>query len=108
MMKNTNTLLLVLLFHQVESMQESTIQQFKTMKDQAPFTRQYYSPLASFAARSVLDCAANCVQHTCCVALFVQQSSGKFNCSLFDIAFGDTFLKQESTSIYMYRTPLQG
>ena len=102
-------LVILLLLHHAVSFQDSIIQKYGIIKDRAPNTRQYYSPLASYTVRSRLQCAKECSQLPCCVSLFVTQTNAQLHCALYDIVFADTFLKEDSKNTrYMYKTPVQG
>ena len=100
------TFILLLLLQQGVSFQVG--QFFKAVHGVAPSTGQYYSPLAAYNVTSWIQCATNCVENVCCVALFVTQNGGQLHCSLFDLVFADTFLKQDISSNYMFRKPVQG
>ena len=100
--------LVVLLFHHAVKSEDSKKQVFETLKGQAPSTRQYYSPLASLTVGSILECAMGCVQHPCCMSLFVNQTNSQHHCSLYDVVFNDTFLIEDDSYRYMYKTPFKG
>ena len=107
MMKHlSQAFLLLLLLHQGVSFQAG--QFFETVKGVAPSTGQYYSPLASYSVRSRITCAKDCVQNPCCVALFLTKNGAQLHCSLFNIMFADTFLKEDISSTYMFRIPVNG
>ena len=100
--------LLLLLLNQAVSFPDENNQFFEAVGGVAPSTGQYYSPLASYTVTSRIECAKDCVQNPCCLALFVTQNSGQLHCSLFDVIFADEFLTQDISSTYMFRKPVHG
>ena len=102
------SILLLLLLHQGVSFPDGNMQFFETVRGVAPSTGQYYSPLASYNVRSKIECAKDCVQNPCCIALFITRNGAQLHCSLFDVIFANEYLKQDISSTYMFRKPVHG